>query len=67
MVCAQVSYIAGPALDAADLSAVDMDAVSQAASSVDAIVVCIGEGTYAEKPGDIDDLSLPAGQVEVRK
>ena len=28
-------------------------------------IVCVGEGTYAEKPGDIDDLSLPQGQVEV--
>ena len=29
------------------------------------IIVCIGEGAYAEKPGDIDDLALPNGQVEV--
>ena len=28
----------------------------------DAAVVCIGEGTYTEKPGDIVDLALPAGQ-----
>lgn len=27
-------------------------------------VVAIGEAAYAEKPGDIDDLNLPIGQVE---
>uniref|UniRef100_A0AAV1T5F4 beta-glucosidase n=1 Tax=Peronospora matthiolae TaxID=2874970 RepID=A0AAV1T5F4_9STRA len=27
-------------------------------------IVAIGEGVYAEKPGDIDDLNLPLGQVE---
>jgi beta-glucosidase len=28
------------------------------------VVVCIGELNYAEKPGDIDDLSLNAGQLQ---
>ncbi|GMF16740.1 unnamed protein product [Phytophthora lilii] len=27
-------------------------------------IVAIGEAAYAEKPGDLDDLNLPAGQVE---
>uniref|UniRef100_K3W7X0 beta-glucosidase n=1 Tax=Globisporangium ultimum (strain ATCC 200006 / CBS 805.95 / DAOM BR144) TaxID=431595 RepID=K3W7X0_GLOUD len=27
-------------------------------------IISIGEGTYAEKPGDIEDLSLPPGQIE---
>lgn len=57
-------YSKGPALDAADLSGLDMDAVLTAANESDVIVVCVGEDTYAEKPGDIDDLSLPAGQVQ---
>ena len=32
------------------------------ASNADYTVACIGEGTYAEKPGDIDDLSIAEGQ-----
>jgi beta-glucosidase len=27
-------------------------------------VICVGEETYTEKPGDIDDLNLAQGQVE---
>eukprot|EP00736_Rhodelphis_marinus_P008728 Rmarinus@m.26209 len=37
------------------------EAVS-AASQADVAVVCVGEGPYAEKNGDIDDLDLPEGQ-----
>jgi len=33
----------------------------------DAIVVCLGEENYAEKPGDIADLSLPQGQYDLVK
>jgi hypothetical protein len=29
-----------------------------------AVVVCIGEGAYAEKPGDIDDAALPVEEVQ---
>lgn len=29
-----------------------------------AVVVCVGEGAYAEKPGDIDDAVLPVEQVQ---
>ena len=32
--------------------------------SIDVIIACVGEGAYAEKPGDIDDPNLPLGQVE---
>lgn len=38
-----------------------------AADAADVIVVCIGEETYTEKPGDIDDLNIAAGQSQVRK
>lgn len=58
-----VSYYPGVALDAADTSAIDAAAVQQMASAADYIVVCVGEGTYAEKPGDIDDLALPQVQA----
>jgi len=42
---------------------------SSSASSgpLDAIVVCLGEENYAEKPGDISDLRLPRGQYDLVK
>jgi hypothetical protein len=36
------------------------DALKQAAKA-DAIVACIGEPNYTEKPGDIDSAPLPTG------
>lgn len=39
-----------------------VNAVS-AASGVDAIVLCLGESSYAENPGNINDLSLPSDQT----
>ena len=30
----------------------------------DYIIVCVGEETYTEKPGDIRDLALSQGQIE---
>ncbi|CAM9243209.1 unnamed protein product, partial [Choristocarpus tenellus] len=38
----------------------DRDKAIAEAVTADAVVVCIGEGAYAEKPGDISDLSLPS-------
>ncbi|GKY94823.1 hypothetical protein MPSEU_000447500 [Mayamaea pseudoterrestris] len=35
------------------------------ASDVDVIVVCVGEESSVEKPGDIRDLSLPEGQYKL--
>lgn len=46
-------------LNAQDTSAIDAAQVQKLAADADYIVVCVGEGTYAEKPGDIDDLALP--------
>ena len=40
---------------------------SSSATPLDAIVVCLGEENYAEKPGDITDLSLPQGQYDLVK
>ena len=34
-------------------------------SSVDAIVVCLGEWAYAETPGNIPDLALPDAQIHL--
>jgi hypothetical protein len=44
---------------------VDLTAVQDAVTAADAVVVCVGEETYTEKPGDIDTLDLPAGQSQV--
>eukprot|EP01039_Chlorochromonas_danica_P006556 gene6556-7232_t len=57
-------YTPGPSLDATNLSAVDMTAVYALMDVSDVVVVCLGEGAYAEKPGDIDDLTLPSGQLD---
>lgn len=54
-----VSYTMGVGLKATDMSGVDTTTVSALATAAEYIVVCVGEGTYAEKPGDIDDLALP--------
>lgn len=42
-----------------------MDDVLTAVAAADAVVACVGEGAYAEKPGDINTLDLPGGQVQV--
>lgn len=35
------------------------------ARSVDVVVLCMGENSYTEKPGDISDLNLPLAQVQL--
>ena len=37
----------------------------QAAADVDAVVLCLGEPAYCETPGNINDLTLPAAQLEL--
>ncbi len=41
----------------------DIDAASTAAKEVDYVVLCLGENSYAEKPGDLHDLSLSRNQA----
>lgn len=41
----------------------DYEKVAQAAQGVDVIVACIGETSYCETPGNIDDLNLSPNQV----
>lgn len=48
-------------------SVVNMAATLAAASRADVIVACIGENSYCETPGNIDDLSLSANQTELVK
>lgn len=44
---------------------VDIAAAVKAAASVDTVVLCLGEGSYTEHPGSIDDLTLPAIQLKL--
>ena len=39
----------------------------EAAKGVDVIMVCIGENSYCETPGNINDLTLSANQIELVK
>jgi beta-glucosidase len=43
----------------------DIAGAVQAASGVDAIVLCLGESSYAENPGNINDLNLPEAQLRL--
>jgi beta-glucosidase len=42
---------------------VDIPAAVRAARSADAVVLCLGEGSYTEHPGNISDLTLPDLQL----
>ncbi|MFL5788472.1 MAG: glycoside hydrolase family 3 protein, partial [Flavisolibacter sp.] len=44
-------------------SIVNMDAVVTAAASVDYVLVCIGENSYTETPGNLNDLNLSLNQM----
>ena len=44
---------------------VDILAAVVAAQSVDAVVLCLGEGSYTEHPGNINDLTLPEIQLKL--
>ncbi len=56
------------ARDWQDEDASGIDAAVKAARGADVIVACIGENTYCETPGNMDDLNLSAKQKElVRK
>ncbi|MDQ6762121.1 MAG: glycoside hydrolase family 3 C-terminal domain-containing protein, partial [Bacteroidota bacterium] len=44
-------------------SVVNMEAATQAAANVDYILLCIGENSYTETPGNLNDLSLSDNQL----
>jgi beta-glucosidase len=44
---------------------VDIPAAVRAARDADVIVICLGEGSYAETPGNITDLTLPDPQLRL--
>jgi beta-glucosidase len=43
-------------------SEVDIEGAVRAAASADVVVLCLGEGSYCETPGNIPDLALPEPQ-----
>ena len=58
---ANVTFVPGATLD----KEVDISAAVNAARSADVVVVCVGEGGYAETPGNITDLTLPEAQLRL--
>ena len=60
---ANVTYLPGADFD----KPLDSNAVASAARSADAVVLCLGEKSYAETPGNIDDLTLPQAQLSLAR
>jgi len=56
-----VAYVEGVTFD----EEIDIAATVAAAANVDTIVACIGEPTYCESPGNIDDLTLTEPQLKL--
>ncbi|MEW6130134.1 MAG: glycoside hydrolase family 3 N-terminal domain-containing protein [Acidobacteriota bacterium] len=56
-----VNFVQGASLEKAE----NVAAATQAARDADVVVLCLGEGAYAETPGNIDDLTLPEAQLEL--
>ncbi|HYT66513.1 MAG TPA: glycoside hydrolase family 3 N-terminal domain-containing protein [Vicinamibacterales bacterium] len=59
----KVTYVAGADFDK-DL---DVSAASAAARASDVVVLCLGEKSYAEIPGNIDDLALSEAQLRLAR
>lgn len=67
-----VSYVAGVSYDMTPMMwdkeiNIDIDAAVRAARNADIIVACIGENSYCETPGNINDLNLSSNQKELVK
>lgn len=45
----------------------DIEETKSASANVDAVIMVLGETPYTEKPGDIDDLTLPKEQLDLIK
>jgi beta-glucosidase len=58
---ARVRYVQGATFDKEG----DIPAAVAAARDVDLVVLCLGEMSYAETPGNIDDLNLPDAQLKL--
>ena len=59
----RLTYVPGSTYD----KAIDVQAAATAAASADVVVLCLGEMSYAETPGNIDDLQLPDAQLHARR
>jgi beta-glucosidase len=59
----KVFYEAGASFDALQ----NIDNAINAAKKSDAIVLCLGELSYTENPGNIDELDLPQAQIQLAK
>lgn len=46
---------------------IDIDKAVRAAKNVDVVVLCLGENTYTEKPGDLHDLVISENQANLAK
>ncbi len=57
----QVAHVAGATFD----KALDLAAAANAAKKADVVVVCLGESTYCETPGNIVDLTLGDPQLQL--
>lgn len=56
-----VTYVEGSKLE----EAVNIEDAVAAAKNVDVVVLCLGEKTYTEIPGNMDDLNLSSAQIEL--
>ncbi len=56
-----VDFVEGVSFEAE----IDIDAAVAAARRAGVVVVAVGEDAYAETPGNIDDLTLPAAQLSL--
>src|ERR1051326_6680912 len=56
-----ITYVPGTSLD----KEIDINAAVTAAREADVVVVCVGEGSYAETPGNITDLTLDEPQLKL--
>jgi beta-glucosidase len=56
-----VTYIPGTTLD----KEIDIQAAARASREADVAIVCLGEGSYAETPGNITDLTLSEAQLKL--
>ncbi|HEY6805414.1 MAG TPA: glycoside hydrolase family 3 N-terminal domain-containing protein [Pyrinomonadaceae bacterium] len=57
----KVNYVPGVSFD----KEIDIDAAVKAAADADVVVVCIGESSYTETPGNITDLTLSEPQLKL--
>lgn len=58
-----MTYIEG--VDITGATTDSLDKVLKAAKAADAVIACIGEHPYAELPGNIHDITLAQGQIDL--